>query len=142
MLLRTFHIVFLLAIVAIVGACRSASHTRNDQRSTGITTRSGIASPNRSSISGPSYRVARGDTVYGIAFRNGVDFRDLARWNNISSPFTFTWARPCAWGLLAVRWLQERQHQRTFVPRRRRRRHQSSSRLHRKVLRLLPAPVR
>ena len=88
MLLRTFQIVFLLVIVAIVGACRSASHTRNDQRSTGITTRSGIASPNRSSISGPSYRVARGDTVYGIAFRNGVDFRDLARWNNISSPFT------------------------------------------------------
>lgn len=88
MLLRIFHLVLLLAIVAVVGACRSASHTRSDQRSSGTTARAGTSSPNRSSISGPSYRVARGDTVYGIAFRNGVDFRDLARWNNISAPFT------------------------------------------------------
>ena len=34
------------------------------------------------------YLVARGDTLYGIAFRNGVDFRELARWNGIASPYT------------------------------------------------------
>ena len=34
------------------------------------------------------YLVARGDTLYGIAFRHGVDFRELARWNAIASPYT------------------------------------------------------
>ncbi len=33
------------------------------------------------------YEVVRGDTLYSIAFRLGVDHRDLARWNNISSPY-------------------------------------------------------
>lgn len=32
--------------------------------------------------------VVRGDTLYAIAFRNGLDYRDLARWNSISAPYT------------------------------------------------------
>ena len=35
-----------------------------------------------------SYVVVRGDTLYGIAFRNGLDYRDLARWNGIGAPYT------------------------------------------------------
>ncbi|WP_245188261.1 peptidoglycan DD-metalloendopeptidase family protein [Frateuria flava] len=35
-----------------------------------------------------SYRVLRGDTLYSIAFRHGLDFRDLAAWNGIGSPYT------------------------------------------------------
>jgi lipoprotein NlpD len=38
--------------------------------------------------SGGTYKVSKGDTLYSIAFRNGVDFRDLAGWNNIASPYT------------------------------------------------------
>ncbi|MDB5968996.1 MAG: Lipoprotein NlpD [Hydrocarboniphaga sp.] len=35
---------------------------------------------------GPNdYLVRKGDTMYSIAFRNQVDYRDLARWNNIGS---------------------------------------------------------
>lgn len=34
------------------------------------------------------YTVVRGDTLYGIAFRNKIDFRDLAAWNNINAPYT------------------------------------------------------
>lgn len=34
------------------------------------------------------YVVARGDTLYGIAFRNKLDFRDLAAWNRIAAPYT------------------------------------------------------
>lgn len=34
------------------------------------------------------YHVARGDTLYAIAWRYDVDYRDLAAWNNIASPFT------------------------------------------------------
>lgn len=34
------------------------------------------------------YVVARGDTLYGIAFRHGLDYRDVAVWNGIRSPYT------------------------------------------------------
>jgi lipoprotein NlpD len=37
---------------------------------------------------GGTYKVNKGDTLYSIAFRNGVDFRDLASWNNIAAPYT------------------------------------------------------
>ncbi|GAB3358253.1 peptidoglycan DD-metalloendopeptidase family protein [Lysobacter tyrosinilyticus] len=43
-------------------------------------------------VSTPKYGatapVQRGDTLYGIAFRNGIDVRDLAAWNDISAPYT------------------------------------------------------
>lgn len=42
----------------------------------------------RTSTSTSSVIVRRGDTVYGIAFRAGIDFRDLARWNGIAPPYT------------------------------------------------------
>lgn len=35
-----------------------------------------------------TYRVKKGDTLYSIAFRNGVDFRSLASWNGIAAPYT------------------------------------------------------
>ena len=34
------------------------------------------------------YVVRRGDTLYGIAFRHGLDFRSLARSNGIGEPYT------------------------------------------------------
>ncbi len=34
------------------------------------------------------YRVREGDTLYSIAFRFGLDWREMARWNRIDSPFT------------------------------------------------------
>jgi len=37
---------------------------------------------------GGTYRVQRGDTMYSIAFRHGVDYRDLAEWNSIPPPYT------------------------------------------------------
>lgn len=37
---------------------------------------------------GGTYKVNKGDTLYSIAFRNGVDFRDLASWNQIDAPYT------------------------------------------------------
>jgi lipoprotein NlpD len=40
----------------------------------------------RQSNSG-SYRVLRGDTLYAIAFKHGLDYRDLAAWNRIVSPY-------------------------------------------------------
>ena len=37
---------------------------------------------------GQTATVSRGDTMYGIAFRNGIDVRDLAAWNGIGPPYT------------------------------------------------------
>lgn len=34
-----------------------------------------------------SYRVQRGDTLYSIAFRYGLDYREVARWNGIDSRY-------------------------------------------------------
>ena len=42
----------------------------------------------RTPIPGGSYTVERGDTLYSIAFRKGVDFRDLAKWNGVAAPYT------------------------------------------------------
>lgn len=35
-----------------------------------------------------SYLVQSGDTLYSIAFRHGLDYRELARWNGIDAPYT------------------------------------------------------
>ncbi len=35
-----------------------------------------------------SYSVRSGDTLFGIAFRSGVDVQDLARWNDLKPPYT------------------------------------------------------
>lgn len=34
------------------------------------------------------YEVQRGDTLYSIAFRYGMDWRDVADWNDIGAPYT------------------------------------------------------
>ncbi len=43
---------------------------------------------NRGSLTGSSYQVQRGDTLYAIAFRAGKDVRELAAINAIASPYT------------------------------------------------------
>jgi len=45
------------------------------------------ATTRKAASAGATYRVVRGDTLYAIAFRNGVDFRELAAWNGIESPY-------------------------------------------------------
>ncbi|MFC4763025.1 peptidoglycan DD-metalloendopeptidase family protein [Dyella koreensis] len=42
----------------------------------------------RAAAPGGTYQVVKGDTLYSIAFRKGVDFRDLASWNGIAAPYT------------------------------------------------------
>jgi lipoprotein NlpD len=37
---------------------------------------------------GGSYTVKRGDTLYSISYRHGLDYRDVARWNGIGRDFT------------------------------------------------------
>jgi lipoprotein NlpD len=52
--------------------------------------RAGAAiAPGDAPVAAPgTHVVARGDTLYGIAFRHGLDFRQLAEWNRVPPPFT------------------------------------------------------
>jgi lipoprotein NlpD len=43
--------------------------------------------PPQAAMVGDSYRVMRGDTLYAIAFKHGLDYRDLASWNRILPPY-------------------------------------------------------
>ncbi len=75
----------LLAIaIFALGACTSTVVRR-----TGPGTSGKVASSARTSTPryGATAKVQRGDTLYGIAFRNGIDVRDLAAWNGIGAPY-------------------------------------------------------
>ncbi|GLQ89639.1 peptidoglycan DD-metalloendopeptidase family protein [Dyella flagellata] len=46
------------------------------------------ARPAPSAAPAGTYTVVKGDTLYSIAFRNGTDFRDVAKLNGIAPPYT------------------------------------------------------
>jgi len=43
--------------------------------------------PVRGTLRADEYRVQRGDTLYGIAWQRGVDYRLIAAWNGIRPPY-------------------------------------------------------
>lgn len=49
-----------------------------------------VREPSRPAMVSPATTavVQRGDTLYGIAFRHGLDYRDVASWNRIGAPYT------------------------------------------------------
>lgn len=65
-----------LVCVALVSGC--ATHTRH----TATSERSAAARTTG------SYVVQRGDTLYSIAWRNGLDYQTVAAWNRIAPPYT------------------------------------------------------
>lgn len=42
---------------------------------------------NLTEISGETYKVQRGDTLFAVAFYSGNDYRDIAKFNNLQAPF-------------------------------------------------------
>jgi lipoprotein NlpD len=44
-----------------------------------------VTQPAQEALPG-TYIVKRGETLYGIAAKHGIDYRDLARWNSITNP--------------------------------------------------------
>lgn len=86
--MKLLRVVLILALV-LVAAC--------SVRPRAVVKREPVAPPSRPQPAPPSrgtpanareHVVARGDTLYGIAFRNSLDYRDLARWNGIAAPYT------------------------------------------------------
>lgn len=78
----------LAAVASLLAACASTTVVREDPAPRPIYT---DARPSRAQAPaaprGPSHVVQAGDTLYGIAFRNSLDWREVARWNDIGEPF-------------------------------------------------------
>lgn len=81
---RRWRPVATLAAVALVAGCASWEPPRDGPR--GSSPRSVPAG--QTLPAPPIYEVRRGDTLYSIAFRFGLDWRDVSGWNNISAPYT------------------------------------------------------
>jgi lipoprotein NlpD len=75
-----------LALAVTLAGCSSTSHNgarvidRNSSGSAGV-------APQRPAVTTGQYKVARGDTLYSIAFRYGWDFKALAERNRIPPPY-------------------------------------------------------
>lgn len=76
----------LVAVLALLaGACAPLDDRPAPVDDRSIGRAGGVSSAPASAVR--QYQVRRGDTLYAIAFRNGLDYRDLARWNSIADPF-------------------------------------------------------
>jgi lipoprotein NlpD len=86
------HFTALAAVLACAGcATRSPAPVDDRRPSSGAAAKPAApaaAAPAPAPASAPAaaYVVKRGDTLYSIALEHGVDFRDLARWNNLDDP--------------------------------------------------------
>ncbi|NCT68576.1 MAG: peptidoglycan DD-metalloendopeptidase family protein [Rhodanobacteraceae bacterium] len=77
----------LVGATMLLASCASTGPAPVEERDLGAPARA-PAPTARSVPAGGSHRVQRGDTLYSIAFRNGLDYRDLASWNGIGPPYT------------------------------------------------------
>jgi len=91
---KAFRALSRLSLLAVFFTCSCTTHVKAPVDSRSKTNTSGPASysksPGATSSAGKNgtyHRVAKGDTLYSIAWRYGFDYRDVARWNDISSSF-------------------------------------------------------
>jgi lipoprotein NlpD len=85
---RPLALAALLAAAVVLAGCDMTRSSVVVTRSPGSTYTPTHATTSSPAPPGGSYKVMKGDTLYSIAFRNKVDFRDLASWNGIASPYT------------------------------------------------------
>jgi len=73
---------WLLACAAIIAGCATDEPAPVEDRSLAES-----MPPVAMKAGEGSYRVVRGDTLYAIAFKRGLDYRDVAAWNGIAPPY-------------------------------------------------------
>ncbi|MFC0336360.1 lipoprotein NlpD [Kushneria avicenniae] len=66
-----------VVLMAVLGGCAQISNTPAVEE----------ASFNQSSMANGIYHVQRGDTIYSIGWKTGIDFRRLASLNNLEPPY-------------------------------------------------------
>lgn len=85
--MRVRTLVLVLVALGLLAACGVRPRTQVEPVATTQRNQPAAAARRPAPARG-TYQVVRGDTLYGIAFRHGLDYRDLARWNQINSPYT------------------------------------------------------
>jgi lipoprotein NlpD len=76
----------LLCLAACASKVRAPVEDRSPRASAPVAAPSPQPAPAREPGGRPqTYTVKRGDTLYGIALDNGLDYRELAAWNNIEN---------------------------------------------------------
>jgi lipoprotein NlpD len=86
--LQSLSVLALALLLAACGTMRSSVVVEPAPGSGYNNPVAGPVAPARTPIPGGTYVVVKSDTLYSIAFRKGVDFRDLAQWNGIAAPYT------------------------------------------------------
>ncbi len=75
----------LVALLAGCGSTRTAAPVR-DAKSRAAKVATARIPPAKILAPAGHYRIQAGDTLYKIAFEQGLDYRDLALWNRLSDP--------------------------------------------------------
>lgn len=86
MMLDGRRLLLIVLMVALVAACGRSNVVRRDGGAQAP--RSAQPASGQAPSGASEAVVARGETLYGIAFRHGLDYREVARWNGIAAPFT------------------------------------------------------
>jgi lipoprotein NlpD len=76
--------IVLLAAALLLAACGHSRVVKREGPASATPAQRTVQAPPRSG----EYRVRSGDTLYGIAFRHGLDYREVAGWNRIPAPYT------------------------------------------------------
>ncbi|WP_414707298.1 peptidoglycan DD-metalloendopeptidase family protein [Rudaea sp.] len=77
----------LLSVCALWLAGCASEPAEVEDRSLDTTPPQRAVDASQRSIPGGSYHVERGDTLYSIAFKRGLDYRDVGAWNGIAPPY-------------------------------------------------------
>jgi lipoprotein NlpD len=77
-----------IALAATLAGCFGGRSTERESESWWDKDEVAVAAPEPAPEPVPEYTVARGDTLIVIAFRRGLDWRELAAWNHIAAPYT------------------------------------------------------
>lgn len=83
-----FRLLVLLLILPLLASCGVTPRAVVKRDPAAVAASKTSSRPAAQPMAGRTHRVVRGDTLYGIAFRHGLDYRDLARWNAIAPPYT------------------------------------------------------
>lgn len=88
MIISMPRLLVLLTIALLLAGCGHSRVVKREDGSRSERPARSTSTNARGSSRDGTYVVARGDTLYGIAFRHGLDYREVAAWNRIPAPYT------------------------------------------------------